>query len=137
MILPLPVTRDGLTIFAPYTAEPLPMDDFLAEQLQGKPIFCGQAQKLPHGGFWDTLELHDYFDREDLAVRNAVPTAEGAVQLAMQELPCTIHGSRCLVAGYGRIGKVLARILHDTGQVTIAPISKSVPNCLSVILKQI
>lgn len=115
IILPLPVTRDGLTVFAPYAAESLPMDDFLAEQLQGKPVFCGQAQKLPHGGLWDALEIHDYFDREDLAVRNAIPTAEGAIQIAMQEFPATIHGSRCLVAGYGRIGRVLARILHAMG----------------------
>ena len=65
--------------------------------------------------FWDALEIHDYFDREDLAVRNAIPTAEGAIQIAMQEFPATIHGSRCLVAGYGRIGRVLARILHAMG----------------------
>ena len=38
---------------------------------------------------------------------NAVPTAEGAVQIAMQELPITISQSRCLIIGNGRIGKAL------------------------------
>ena len=33
--------------------------------------------------------------------------------------------------------RAVEQCTHDTGQVTIAPISKSVPNCLSVILKQI
>lgn len=121
IVLPLPVTRDGLTIFAPYAAKPLPMDETLAEKLKGKPIYCGQAQKLPHGGLWDELDIHDYFEREDLAVRNAIPTAEGALQIAMQELPFTINGSDCLVAGYGRIGKVLSRMLKDLGaRVTVS-----------------
>ena len=30
-----------------------------------------------------------------------MPTAEGAIQLAMEELPITLHGARVLVIGYG------------------------------------
>ena len=37
-----------------------------------------------------------------------MPTAEGAIQLAMEELPITLHGARVLVIGYGRLGRVLA-----------------------------
>ena len=32
----------------------------------------------------------------------------GAIQLAMEELPITLHGARVLVIGYGRLGQVLA-----------------------------
>ncbi len=39
---------------------------------------------------------------------NAPPTAEGAVQIAMEELPITIHGARVLVLGYGRVGRAAA-----------------------------
>ncbi len=38
---------------------------------------------------------------------NAVPTAEGALQIAMTEMRVTLFGSEALVIGYGRIGKVL------------------------------
>ncbi len=39
----------------------------------------------------------------------------------MRELPVTINGARCLVAGYGRIGKVLARMLAALGaKVTVS-----------------
>lgn len=63
----------------------------------------------------------DYFDREELAVKNAVPTAEGAIAIAMDETPFTIHGSSCLIAGYGRIGRVLAKMLRGMGaNVTVS-----------------
>ncbi len=63
----------------------------------------------------------DYYTREEFAVRNAVPTAEGAVEIAMREYPGTVSGSRCLVAGFGRVGKTLARMLLGIGaQVTVA-----------------
>ena len=67
------------------------------------------------------LTLHDYFAREELAVANAVPTAEGAIQIAMEELPITIHGARALVIGYGRLGRALSQRLAALGaKVSVA-----------------
>lgn len=40
---------------------------------------------------------------------NAPPTAEGTVQIALEELPITLHGARVLVIGYGRVGKAAAQ----------------------------
>jgi dipicolinate synthase subunit A len=52
-----------------------------------------------------------------MAVLNAIPTAEGAIQIAMEELPITLNGSQVLILGYGRIGKVLSRMLAGIGAV--------------------
>ena len=61
------------------------------------------------------------FTFKELAVANAVPTAEGALAIAMAEVPYTIHGARCLILGYGRVAKALARILSAVGaHVTVA-----------------
>ena len=50
-----------------------------------------------------------------------MPTAEGAIQLAMEELPVTIHGARVLVLGFGRLGKLLAHRLNALGaRVSVA-----------------
>ena len=59
--------------------------------------------------------LRDYFAREELAVLNAIPTAEGAIQIAMEELPITLHNARVLVIGFGRLGKALAPRLRALG----------------------
>lgn len=57
----------------------------------------------------------DYLDREEFAILNAVPTAEGAIEIAMRHLPKTLHGMKVLVVGFGRIGKVLAKMLAALG----------------------
>ena len=67
------------------------------------------------------VRAFDYFAREELAVRNAVPTAEGAIQIAMEELGTTLFGARVLVIGYGRIGRLLAHRLKGLGaRVTVS-----------------
>lgn len=63
---------------------------------------------------------YDFMKDEPLAVFNAVATAEGAVLEALQNKETNIHGSRTLVLGYGRCGKVLAEKLKGLGaKVTV------------------
>lgn len=45
----------------------------------------------------------------------AVPTAEGAVQVAMEELPFTLHSARVLILGFGRVGKLTAHRMQALG----------------------
>lgn len=67
------------------------------------------------------VELLDYFRREELQVANAVPTAEGALAAAMAATDRTLQGSRCLVIGFGRIGKLLAcRLRGMAAQVAVS-----------------
>lgn len=52
---------------------------------------------------------------------NAPPTGEGAIQIAMEELPITLHGARVLLIGAGRLSRVLAQQLRGLGsKVTVA-----------------
>lgn len=65
------------------------------------------------------LQITDYFLREELTVANAAATAEGAIRTAMERLDRTLLGMKCLVLGFGRIGKLLTYRLHGLGaQVT-------------------
>jgi len=66
------------------------------------------------------IQAIDIMDIEEFTVWNAVPSAEGAIQRAMEHSTITLHGSRCLVLGYGRIGKILSQMLRGIGaQVTV------------------
>ena len=122
VILPLPATRDAKTLNAPFSAARIPLDDDFAASMQEKTVFCGMKGKLvPTSDLWGKVDLRDYFEREEFAVRYAVPTAEGAIEIAMREFPGTINGARCLVTGFGRIGKVLAVMLRGLGaDVTVS-----------------
>ena len=57
----------------------------------------------------------DFLLREEFQILNAIITAEGALELAMGEMPVTLHGCNALVIGYGRIGKLLCARLAALG----------------------
>lgn len=63
----------------------------------------------------------DLYGTEPLTTGNAIPTAEGAIRLAIEQTTVTLHGARCLVIGFGRVGKVLAQKLHAlSADVTVS-----------------
>ena len=67
------------------------------------------------------LYIRDYYQREDFLIPNALLTAEGAVSIALKEYGKSIFSSRCLVVGFGRIGKILAKLLKNMGaKVTVS-----------------
>lgn len=61
------------------------------------------------------IQYMDIIQNESFSILNAIPSAEGAIQRAMEKTNVTIHGSRVLVLGYGRIGKSLSRMLKGIG----------------------
>lgn len=67
------------------------------------------------------MPLRDYLAREELAVLNAIPTAEGCIALLLQNRTRTLWHSPVLVLGYGRCGAALAVRLAALGaRVTVA-----------------
>lgn len=52
---------------------------------------------------------------DEIAILNAIPTAEGAVQIALAESERTIFGSKSIVLGLGRVGRVLGHRLALLG----------------------
>ncbi|HBA67840.1 MAG TPA: dipicolinate synthase [Lachnospiraceae bacterium] len=54
------------------------------------------------------IACYDFMKDENVAVFNAIATAEGAVLEALLHKQTNIHHSRSLVLGYGRCGKVLS-----------------------------
>ena len=67
------------------------------------------------------LSFFDYAKDEALLLQNAELTAEAAVPLLLEHLSAPLMGSRILLCGFGRIGKLLARKLKALGaDVTIS-----------------
>jgi len=121
VILPLPVSRDGVHLNLPLSDEVLPLEKLW--KALGKTTVLGgkvtQEQRL--GARQQGAELLDYFDREEVQVKNALSTAEGAIGEAMAATDTTLHGARILLVGHGRIAKILAHHLHALGaQVSVA-----------------
>lgn len=116
IIGPLPFTRDEKTINAPFYSGNIDINNVIKLVHSEQLLTVGKVDE-------DILELFnknninikDYFHREEMQILNAIPTAEGAIELAMAEMPITIHGSNILILGYGRIGKVLSKMIQGIG----------------------
>ena len=59
--------------------------------------------------------LVQLFDRDDVAILNSIPTVEGTIMMAIQHTDTTIHGSKVIVLGLGRVGMSVARTFHALG----------------------
>lgn len=122
VILPLPATVEDEMLNAPLSGRKIPIRTVL-DQLRPGQFLCAGKVNLPVEQYAKSrgLTLLDYFQREELAVMNAVPTVEGAIQIAMEELPTTLFGTRVLVIGFGRLGRLLALRLRALGaKVTVS-----------------
>lgn len=116
IVLPIPYSTDGMTVNSPLSAVKIPLDDIISAADTGSIILGGRLDDA----FIEACKrcgarVFDYFIRPELEIMNAIPTAEGAIELAMANTPHTIHQSRCLVVGYGRIGKLLSEDLRALG----------------------
>ena len=69
----------------------------------------------------NTRKTIDLNKDEYFAFLNAIPTAEGAISIALREKAMTMFGSKCLIVGFGRIGKILAHRLEGLkAEITVA-----------------
>ena len=58
------------------------------------------------------VELVDYFAREELTIRNAIPTAEGCIGILMKERSRTLWGSSILLTGFGQIAPAFDTVVN-------------------------
>lgn len=132
VVAPVPFSRDGRCLFAPYAASPIPfsrLEEAAAAAEEGRTDGGGRRVFLS-GTLPDNLKAalvghgfccHDLLQRDDYAILNAIPTGEGVLQAVMEALPVTVFGLPSLVLGCGRVGRVLAKQLKALGaEVTVA-----------------
>lgn len=109
VLLPVPFTKDGVHIFAPESAESILISDVLSSISETSLIFAGNVN-----GIADKRIL-DYGKKETFAIRNAVPTAEGALLLALRNGKHTAFGMRVAIIGYGKVAFATAKLFHAVG----------------------
>lgn len=123
MIGPIPFSRNSRSLALNACREDALEEVFGSMQQNGLTLlFCGSvSREVREMALKYNITVYDFFAMEEVAVKNAIPTAEGAVQAAMNESRRTIFRSPALVLGYGRCGKALAALLKGMGaEVTIA-----------------
>lgn len=116
VIGPLPCSNDNETLNSPFHNEKIQINEVFKIMKKNQLFIAGRiSDKIAHLAKAYNVFAIDILEREEMAVLNAIPTAEGAIQIAMEELPVTINGSKIMILGYGRIGKVLSKMLSGFG----------------------
>ena len=119
VIGPLPFSHDGKTLDAPFYSKKLVIEEVFKNMKDNQFFIVGKVDgdNISKAKKYQ-INLIDFFKREEMQALNAIPSAEGAIQVAMENLPVTIHGSNILILGYGRIGKALSNLCYNIGANT-------------------
>lgn len=113
LIAPVPFSRDGVYVNG--------MDMKCEEVLN---ILSDGNISLYTGAIYPNIReildsmsvvYYDLLESKSFTMLNAIPTAEGAIQKAMELTNYTLHGSNVLVLGYGNIGSILSKMLKGIG----------------------
>lgn len=109
---PVPLSRDGTNLHAPLAEKKIPVAAFLGFLKKGATLFAGT---LPAGSSAEGFRYIDLTKDAALYEKNLVPTCEGIVQILLGRIDFTLHGSRLLLLGYGRLARRLAPLLRALG----------------------
>ena len=135
VILPLPAANGVGELNAPLAKTPLMTGEVLTCLRPGQTVLAGKVSPWLRGvAETKGLNLLDYFAQEELALLNAIPTAEGAIRIAMELLPVTIHGTAILILGFGRLGQALAPRLQALGADVTVAARRSEQRALAAVL---
>jgi dipicolinate synthase subunit A len=126
IIGPIPCSHNGGTLNAPFHNAPIHAEDLLRLVKPRQIIIAGYIKPA----LFDMankygIYLIDMLNREELLIANAIPTAEGAIKIAIEETDITLHGNQMMIIGYGRIGKMLGGMLRGMGAKVTAVVNKS------------
>ena len=120
VVLPVPPLDENGSIKAPFSDTEINPEEIRRLLKPDGVVFVGKYDKRLSDIFPEH-EIIDYMKCEDLSLKNAIPTAEGAVEIALSELPVTLNGLDVLIVGMGRIGTSLAEILKGfVSNITVA-----------------
>lgn len=127
VLLPVVGTDDEGNIESVFTSKKLRLaSEHMAKLPKHAKVYTGMAKPYlrllceQHG-----IAMEELLDRDDVAIYNSIPTAEGALMLAIQHTDITIHGATAVVIGFGRTGMTMARTLQSLGAKVLVGVRRN------------
>lgn len=108
IIAPIPFSSNGDNINAPFSHDKIMIED-LIKQNKDKIFITGSIKDNIKKELDEKyLEVIDIMKRDDLAILNTIATAEGTIEVAIKNTDKILQGSKVLILGFGRVGKIVA-----------------------------
>lgn len=113
VIGPIPLSHDEVYLNTPFHPEKIPLEDIFKKMKPDQVFMAGKiSEEVYNLAKTNNIKAVDLMNREEMSVLNGIPTAEGAIQVAMEEMDIVLHGANALVLGFGRMGKILCKKLQ-------------------------
>lgn len=116
VVCPIPFSKDVTKINSKYSKVDIEIEELFKKLGKDQILILGAINNyakelaIKYG-----IEYIDYFKDEGYQILNTIPTAEGALSVIINETSETLFGSKILVLGYGRIGRLLSGYLKGLG----------------------
>ena len=108
IIGPVPFSSNEDFINAPFAHDKIMIDDLMKTNKGKIFISCSIKDDLRKQLDEKYMEVIDIMKRDDLAILNTIATAEGTIEVAIKNTDKILQGSRVLILGFGRVGKIVA-----------------------------
>ena len=112
VLAPVPLSVDRLYLNQKSGEGAFPLTELFDCLKEGQKFYAGCiSEEFAYAVSDKGAEAIDIMKQEEIAVYNTIATAEGAVAEAVMKSPRNLHGSRCLVLGYGKCARTLTALL--------------------------
>ena len=111
----IPFTKDETFVNEEFAKNKIKLEEIL-NLLENKTFVAGKVPNI----FYEKAEsknvkIVDILKNEEFTILNCISTSEGAIKIAIEETKITLNGSNILILGFGRIGKILSKMLEGFG----------------------
>ncbi|MCI8587990.1 MAG: dipicolinate synthase subunit DpsA [Clostridia bacterium] len=106
---PVPLSKDGENLNAPFCKENIKIREIIEQINDSEKTFIAGGIKENVYEIAKNIKIIDLMEQEELTVLNTIATAEGTIQVAIENTEINIQGSEILILGFGRVGKVVAK----------------------------
>lgn len=117
VLLPMPVSRDGKKLYAPFSKRPVPLKNVLNNSLfKNKIIFTPGLSTTETKILSEVSNMNIIlkYCTEEFLVNNAKLTAKAAMTIAKEKLKINnLTNLKVLICGFGRVGKALTLELKN------------------------
>lgn len=112
VITPIPVSKDGQHIVSINPQSDLTIENLCSLLTTKHKLFGGVLPK-DLKSHCETLGIYyqDLMKQEEITLYNTIATAEGTIAEAILNSTTNLHGSSCLILGFGRCARTLAEKL--------------------------
>lgn len=111
IILPLPVSKNGKTVFMPFSRRELPLTRLMGLINSDNKVFGGMfSEDFSRSLQEKRIPFYDYYDSTFIS-ENAYLTAFGTLKIILEHIDFAVSLGSFAVTGYGRVGRETAELL--------------------------